>query len=347
MAYAKIKKQDDNILGAGGMAGNTESTGNPSSQNINKSGSGASGGFTNIQDYMNANKGDMTNQNYLNQKADTQISNLANTLNTNVGALSAINQNPAASQQGLQDILKTNAYDKAKNYATAPDFKATAEELPDIYSGSYNPTSKLTGNLSSVMDYIGEIKPPSQEYTSGMQKFDEMLLGGDKNFAKDFATNKQAQYKSQVEDPYGAAVTAREGQKTKAKEGADAWTKQFQDYIGGEDKKLKDILAKQQKQEKGEADLTFEEWLPLYQEAAKKNPSGTAPGAPAYLAPGFDYMDYAQRSGYNTPSTGTAATAYGQENLLDYNALASLLGLDQLTASNTYNPGKWSLKGLF
>jgi hypothetical protein len=355
MAYNKIQKQsNDKMMGTGGLTGNAEGGGNSATQPVNQSTAGNSGGFTNIQDYMNANKGNQTNQNYLNNKADTQISNQANLLNTNVGSLSAINQNPAASQQGVQDLLGKNNYETARNYATNPNFKATAEELPDMYSGAYNPTSKLTGNLSSVMDYIGEIKPPSQQYTPGMQKFDEMILGGDKDFAKNFATNKQQRYKSQVEDPYGAATAARETQKGQAKQNVEDWRTQFKTYLGGEDKKIQDILAKQQAKEKNEATITPEEYFKL------AGTPYTAPAATANNGAGNNltkaqndaiikeqmdmYMKNLTRTGNNAPSLGTATGEYGQnaDQLMDYNKIAEILGLTQLTPSTTYNPGQWS-----
>jgi hypothetical protein len=202
------------------------------------------------------------------------------------------------------------------------------------------------------MSYIGEIKPQSQQYTTGMQKVDEMLLGGDPAFPGQFAEQKKAQYKQQVEDPYGAAKAAREGQKAQAVSNTETWKKQMQDYLGGENKAIQDILAKQQEQEKEAADLTFSEWQQMNAEAIKGKPPdlsqyGTPDINKLYNDPEY-YKQFAERSGYNTPSMGTAATEYGSnaDKMADYNALASILNVDQLMPTNTYNPGQWKLKGL-
>ena len=253
MAYAKIQNQDPNkTLGGGEMTGDTEAQGG--ANQINTSTSGTPGGFTNIQDYMGANKGDTTNQNYLNTKADEQINNAVGQMNTAVSALSPINTQ-AASIQGLNDLLNQNDYTKAREYATTPNFTPTAQELPDIA----NPTSNLKGTLPDVMSYIGEIKPQSQQYTGGMQKFDEMLLGADPTFPGQFAANKQQQYETQVEDPYGAAKAAREGQKAQATQNAADWKTQMQNYLGGEDKTIQGILANQQEQEKKKRNTYMDE----------------------------------------------------------------------------------------
>lgn len=230
MAFAKLAQSTDNkqMTGAGGGMTGTASGG---ATGGNQSTSGSQGAFTNIQDYIGANTGDKTNQNYLNNAADTQISNAANQVQSNINAAPAITQNPAPSADLLnantQNDFRGNKYlsGNLDAYTKAP----TPYNMPSLGS---NPTAGLQDNLSSVLNYMGgsSVKPLSQNYTQGMQKFDEMLLGNDPQFSKDFASNKQQQYKTQVEDPYGAFTTARSKQQADAENNANDWSSAINNY---------------------------------------------------------------------------------------------------------------------
>jgi len=355
MAYAKLQQdqgnQTSNMLGTGGLTGNAESTGTDTQ--AAKSPSGSSGGFTNIQDYMNANKGDTTNQNYLNTAGSQQIDTQANKLNTAISSAPAINTGTAASESGLNDILSSNDYETAKTNATNPTFD-TSYDIADIYTGTSNPTSKLNGDMSGVMSYMGSLKPESQGYTGGMQKFDEMLLGGDQNFAKDFTKNKQDEYKTKVEDPYGAATAARAGQEATAKQNATDWQNQMKTYLSGvESARQKGIADTAQKQKDYIASLTGMKPELRYTGAATTNYGGTGvaynPGD-AFKATdrmsspmnSKDWGIYEESNPYGanyTPSEANAETEYYNTNNLgdtynDYNALADILGGTRLNTPN-------------
>jgi len=242
MAFSKLKKGvNNNQLGTGGMTGGA-SPGQTGGATGAKSDAGTPGGFTNIQDYMRANAGDTTNQNYLNTTADKQIGNAKGQMDTTVGGLSAINQNPTANLENMNDILANNKYTDAANYAKTPTFTPTNQELPSIA----DPTAGLQGTLPSVMDYIGAIKPISQSYTPGMAGFDEMLLAGDKAFPGQFAESKKGAFKSQVADPYAAKIAEREDEKKQAIDTTNAWRDQMSHFLGGQKKAIADEQARQQ-----------------------------------------------------------------------------------------------------
>jgi len=361
MAFAKLQNGTDNKqLGTGGMTGGAA----PGQTGGTAGASGQPSGFTNIQDYMGANAGDKTNQNYLNTTADKQIGGKEQSLNSNIASLTAINQNPAASQSGLSDILNKNDYTTAKNYASTPTFTPTANELPDTYSGENDPTQKLQGTLTSVMDYMGGVKPVSQSYTPGMAKFDEMLLAGDKQFPGQFAENKKADYKTKVADKYSSAVTGREGEKKQATDTTNAWRTQMSDYLGGRKGDIANTIAQQQAQavtgnpdwyDRGASGLVnqIRELDPEYAKNAFVAP-GSEPGnmrsTDLYLDLLANPNNYWETIAPNA-SQDTALTALNAGNAgdfsNDYNALAGILGQDSLNYQPTeFDKGGFSLRNL-
>lgn len=245
MAYAKLQQGTDNKqLGTGGMTGGAA----PGQTGGTSGAAGQPSGFTNIQDYMKANAGDTTNQNYLNTKTDEKIGEQKNILTGNIGNAPTIQQNPmpVANQPyspsgfslavthpstpgSINSLMETNDYDKARQYGTMPT------DNYNLGQGITDPTGNLNGTLSSVMDYMGGMKPISQSYTPGMATFDEMLLSGDKQFPSQFSEKAKGKYQTEVANPLKTAKDTRSNQLKTATDTTNAWRTQMANYLGSED----------------------------------------------------------------------------------------------------------------
>lgn len=325
MAYAKLQQGTDNKqLGTGGMTGGAA----PGQTGGTAGASGQPSGFTNIQDYMRANAGDTTNQNYLNTKTDEKLGALKNTLSQEQSNLAGtITQKPEANNENLRNILDKNDYTSAYNYVSPQTFTPTSQELTDPNaSDTGKKISGLQGNIPSIMDYIGSLKPISQSYTPGMSTFDEMLLGGDKEFAKNFADAKKSQYQSDVVNPYQEAFASREKEKSDYNASTDQWKGKINEYLGQQKKTVDNILEQQSKTRpaitgadiSGTLNLNDPEWYAGM--LASKPEFGT------YLQSNPEWFyDYTAPI-YNQATAGQEYINKNPSDAEDYNNLVQLLG---------------------
>lgn len=363
MAYIRQAGQAVQVPGyqtGGGMLG-----GSPTSSIAQPTDAGKPGGWTNIQDYLNANRGDRTNINTAKTQTAGKIQEGAKSIQEqkeNVSPLpQAVQYSAEATNQALdkddygvfsQGLSQQPAVDQMRLIPTAEQeiygnapLESRVNEITNLDPTNFNKTMQFVGGLSDAPGY-----------STGMKAFDAMLLQGSPEFRQGFVPQVQEQYKTLYQQPLEQARQERTGQISDAQKAIEAaqsgWKEGISDWLGTEDQAIADILAQQQAQEAQEADLTFQEWLPLYQAYLQANPPSdpAAPvGAPAYLAPGYDYKQHAERTGNVAPDINTAAYQYGPDKLADYNALAELLSqyggsYNQYTPAQGYNPGQWTYK---
>jgi len=353
------KNNAGGILGTGGEMGGGAPV---------KTSAGTPGGWTNIQDYLNANKGDMTNVNSLRNKATGIIGKGTEELNKQKSNLAALPTAQGYDATKLNEYLGSNDYGKIRG-ATKQQLATqtpTAQELVG-YSPLEDQVSGLKeGDFGSIEKFFGD-RETTPNYTPGMKSFDKMLLQGNPYVQKDFVPEIKGMYENQYKKPLEAARTERDTAKTAASQGmgeaSESWKTGINQYLGGEKNKVNQLLAQQQQQEAEAADLTKSEWDAIYGPARQSylnNLKTTNPeeyqravmASPIELSPGFNYMNYAERTGNTTPNIGTAASSYaGSNDLADYNALVNLIneygGKEELLMPNSgYSAGSWRLKGL-
>lgn len=241
MAYAKLDRNNSNLQTVGqGMAGYSSTVGGGGAPGGagQKSTAGTPSAFTNIQDYLKGNQGANATQNYVANKTDEQMNNAQNQLVSVKSGLPDINKSPAFSSTQFEDYLKNNNYDSLRDAGTFKSYTDTNSELPDIA----NPSANLK-DTESIMGYIGSIKPVSQQYTPGMQKFDEMLLRGDPSFVPNFVQSKQNQYQTNITQPLQQARDERNQQKTTQNQNVNDWRANMSNYLGAKEPQLPELFS--------------------------------------------------------------------------------------------------------
>lgn len=350
------------MLGTGSLVGGTglgEGGQNAPSE------AGTPGGWYNIQDFLNANKQDPAIASKIQEKGTQATQKLAGDVQGQIGGLSQIDAANPFSQSSLQDILARDNYSQAQSGLQQQfnPFKgvagSTLEEKAKTVAGSElqapsNPFAQVqSGNFQSIMDFFGQAEKPSAQYTQGMSKMDEMLLRGQKDFVKDYPTQLQEQFTSQVVNPLDAARAEREqallGGAKSTEEAAKSWQTGLGQYVADQQKAVNDILGQQQTQEaQAQANIPdYQTFLSGLQTANPNYYNQLLSGA--YVPEGLQTKDlspiYQQYAKY-TPGTGvnesTALNQYGAGNIQDYNALAQLIGGKAFGQGYQYQPGSFT-----
>jgi len=229
----------------GGMIGGGQGLGGATPAS-NKT-SGEPGGWTNIQDFLNANTGTPKVQGKIEQKGTQQLGAAATAGETARNELSAIPSTQAFTPEAFQSALAANDYNQVQSgldntYTpfqglTGDDRGAqvAAGELPTMQ----NPFENVQPGAESIMNYFGQLERPSSQYTPGMSKMDEMLLRGQKDFVKNYPGQLNEQFQNQVRTPMEEGRTARaneyEAGATAAGAEGDKWKAGVNEYLGAQD----------------------------------------------------------------------------------------------------------------
>lgn len=220
----------------------------------------------NIQDFLGANQGDTTGQRIAGSALNKEVEAGKSSLQNQVSGLSAL-QNPIAAPSQpiptpegqaqialynpdpntLGGLLGTDNYDAIRAGVNQSYQAPTGSEFTPITSS----VDKIQPNqFNTIADFIGLGQKKSSTYTPGMQKMDELLMRGDKDFTQNFAQQAKDRYASEVTNPYQAAVANREQERTKNKSDIESassgWKSQVQDWTGQANRNIEDVLSKQQ-----------------------------------------------------------------------------------------------------
>lgn len=256
MAYVKRGglETGGGVLGSGGgVMGGGETTPAAATGN-SQSAAGSPSGFYNIQDFLGANQGSTPRiQTNVEQKGNAAVESGKQQLQQNQGSLSALPNATEYNRDNFNQYLAKNEYDPIRQAANQSFTPTSSEDINYNLSKNISDqgiNSLKPGDFGSVMNWFGQAQPTSSTYNPGMQKMDEMLLRGNKDFVQNFAPNIQAQYKSQVSDPLSAAISGRIGQEQATGEAitgaANAWKGGIGDYLKGQDALINAKITEQQ-----------------------------------------------------------------------------------------------------
>lgn len=344
--------QGGNTLGTAGVMGSGETTNMAKTSTANTGPSN----FTNIQDFLSANKGTPKVQGMVEGKAKNEVTQGQNALQSAKSSLSALPTATEYSQDVLNQNLDQNNYDQIYNLANQTYTPETTNALTTDINPSSGFQGMKQGDFGSIMDFFGSAQPTSSTYNPAMQRQDELLLRGSKDFNKDFVPNAQNAYKTGVTDPLNQARTERAdqvaqvpGQMQKANE---SWKGGIGSWLSGQSQQVNDILAKQQAEEAARANIgkKFQTINNPYTPAGAQYHDAGQVQVPVNNQDGTGYFDI---YGYNagTPSQATAEQAYMTQNpsgYEDYNALANKFGSTlgspyaPMVGGATYTPGEWA-----
>ena len=373
MAFLSNKNNNDNNLlsGAGGIAGEGMSVGGTP-----RTAAGTSGGWYNIQDFLQANQQTPNVQTRIEQKAGQGLSEAKNQLQSQQSGLSQLPTTEAYSNDRLQSLrqggIDPNETSQIRGFldqslgnkeaGTQSYERSSQEQLPDIK----NPYSNLqSGNFDSIMNWYGGLEKPSADYTPGMQKMDEMLLRGSKDFSTDFPSKMKDQYQQEVVDPLQSQRAELDRRKSEASQNfsdeGKEWHQGISGFLGGEKAKVNERLAQQQldlaeQNQMKTQDIMGDYYndLNFYNDMTGVNQ--LTQGGNTVLKDSFDprYQglstfntdDYITRDAIVDPTIGTAASSYfsNPNDLQSYNALAGLIGEEGYNTEGLadFNPGKWN-----
>lgn len=176
---------------------------------------GQAGGWYNVQDFLAANPAQANSQKYQ-DKADKQLSEAkaGSGIYGDTGAETSWGASDIAEHvakptgwgggsvfQGMRDSgggLDQGELSQIGEYMGQSE--PQQENVKDIYKQNTDPFAGMkAGDMSSIAGWYGQDAARTGD-TPGMQKMDEFLLRGDKDFSKNFATQQQDKFKSQVSD---------------------------------------------------------------------------------------------------------------------------------------------------
>jgi hypothetical protein len=197
---------------------------------------GKPGGWTNIQDYLNANQGDTTNINTAKQQTQEKMQKGAGEVQKQKEGLTALPEatpydanayntayaahDPTQIQEGFN-----SSYGNLSTYQNLPD---VSQELPG-YAPLEQQYSKIQSpnDFYKTMEFTGSLVPNQPNYTTGMQAFDTMLLQGSPEFRTSFVPQLQEQYQTQYEQPLehlrDQRMQDRQAGQQAAQEAAQGW----------------------------------------------------------------------------------------------------------------------------
>lgn len=223
MAYIKRMPTGD-VGGTFGDAGFIGSGDTPTS-------AGDSQGWYNIQDFLGANKGDTTGQRIASSALGKEIEAGKSNLQNQISNLSPLQ---TAQTGDLNALLEADDYAQIGNIYNQQYQSPSAPEFNPITSSSVE--ALQPNQFNTIADFIGGVQKKGSTYTPGMQKMDELLMRGDKDFAQNFAQQAKDKYASEINNPYQEAVANREKAQQGAKQNIESarqdWQSQVADWTG-------------------------------------------------------------------------------------------------------------------
>lgn len=237
---------------SGGMLGSGEATGKKQSTDA-----GQPGGWTNIQDYLTANKSDQTNLNMAKQKSQEKIQQGASNIATQTQNLTALPTANTYDRSKINEALASDQYDILSKGLSQQEARNQLSALPTVEQeiAGYAPIEQGVANVNpqdfqSSMEFIGSLAPQSPNYSAGQQSFDTMLLQGSPEFRTSFVPTMKEQYKTSYEEPLKQAREARTTARTNAlapiEQAGQDWRSGIQGYLGEETGKIQTAAQKQQ-----------------------------------------------------------------------------------------------------
>ena len=360
MAY--IRKTEPGLSQSGTLGQGAVTTGTGATQ------AGSPTSFTNIQDYLSANKGTPQIQQRIQAAGQKDIEQGKSNVQGQVAKLSQLPTGLGYDQAKFGEALGKDDYESIRQGAmqsytpqdVSAQFKNVESGLKGIQPGSFQ----------SLSSYLGSNIRPQNQYTQGQQKFDEMLLRGQKDFTDTFAKKQQEQFKSQVTDPLEAAKQSRTEQEQQTATKLGEQSKQYQsaidEYLKNLNSNIATTQAMQQQREQQEASRindipglfnqlaganTYNNIYPIYYTPSSENVKGQteADRAATMSAINTAIQNSVSRTGNVAPSFETAVSAFDPNRIKDYEALRGIAGqagmtgqYNPLTYTGTqYNPGQY------
>lgn len=353
MAFIRSAQSQPLLSGAGGIAGEGTPVGGTS-----RTTAGKPGGWYNIQEFLAANPQAPTAQQRIEQRGGEQLSQAKQQLESQQAPTTPTAQQYSEEQFKLirEGGVTPEEQSQLQGYLGQ---SFTPQDPSQVYQDIQSPFKDIQpGSFDSLMNWYGNIERPSATYTPGMQKMDELLLRGQKDFATQYPTQLQEQFQSQVTDPLQAKREALGQEQEKAKEGFEQakgqWYEGIKGFLGGEKEKVE---AEQQRQEaaaKAAAEQTPYDVMGDYAQYADDfyyDPSvpyrpGSGPMNPAQQY-GFDPLDprdYISAGQANVSRETAASSALTPEQMATYNALAGLMPGEDFSqyTGGTFDPGAQS-----
>lgn len=247
---------------------------------------GSPSGWTNIQDYLGANKQTPVIQGQLEGQLQGDVKKAAEATKANMVEPTRV-QSTKYNQDTLNEYLKNDQYDKLRENTTQA-YKPQTINNPSVTSEA---TKVDPQSFQSIMSYF---EPQTQgTYTGGEKKLDELFLrgAGGGQAAGNIVKEAQQQYNTDVVKPAEEWVkqqnVAEEGLSKNYTGAATSWEKALNDFLVGQNQGLDKEYNRQEN---------------LYTDL-KNNPRYNVS---------------------TTPTRGTAATSLGYD-INDYNAILDII----------------------
>jgi hypothetical protein len=327
MAY--LRKPQENKLyseGQSGVTGGEQTAGGQGAAGAGQTKAATGQGWYNIQDFLNQNQSQLP-------KMQSNLQGMGSDI------IGQEKQKEQGMEAGIQKIARPEANQYSDEGAMKGDEATVRSGLSQTYAApDYSQfdlpkneqiTSLQPGSTKSLTQFARSAMPQQgANYSSGMQKTDQLLYGADPNFVNSFAKGLQDQYQGEVIDPLTNAVTTAQAQDATTKANLDTarqgWGSGLSALVGKQNQQVKDTLAKQQ------ADWNAASSMTPY-EAAKAQGGYIGPIEQNKYTGSFDDFLRANSGNYATlqgfaPDQNTAATQALGSNLGQYNMLAGLLG---------------------
>jgi len=307
---------------------------------------GKPGGWTNIQDYLNANQGDNTNINTAKQQTQEKMQTGAGEVSKQQQNLSELPSAVPYSEDSLSKSLASDDYGSLSQNLSQSNAMNQYQMLPDVsqeISGyapleqQYNTVANLEpNNFYKTMEFTGSLAPNQPNYSTGMKAFDTMLLQGSPEFRNEFIPQVKEQYQNQYLQPLEQARQDRTAQREavlpQIEQAKQAWQQGLGDYITGQEGQIKNNLSDQQQHwsnMQNDANMDIEQRKSQYL-------ASTGNSAPPELVNMWTNAKMQAQNFINTqlaPSSATATNQWMQQNqdqtaMQDLMALYGLLGKD-------------------
>lgn len=327
---------DQLVSGAGGFAGEGTPVGG-----TQRSAAGQPGGWYNLQEFLQANQQTPNVQSRIQQRGEQGLASAKGQLQSNVKGLQDIptaekyssDRLTSMRQGGLtgQETGQLRGFLDQSLAGIQPGTQqyelSAQEQLPDIQ----NPYQGLQpGSFESLMGWYGNLERPSANYTSGMQKMDEALLRGSKDFAKNFSGEMQGRFQQEVTDPLQEQRANLERRKQEASQQftdeGKQWHEGISGFLGGEKAKVNERLAEQELELAKQNQMRTEDIMGDYYQDVLQNTDLTGMNQ---LTPGGQYVlkggqtlptPQADITGMNqlTPTQGIALKGVPGAGYVDY-----------------------------
>jgi len=221
---------------------------------------GSPGGWTNIQDYLSANQGDMTNVNTAKEQTASKIQEGAKSIQEQKATPIDLPKPTEYSAETTNKALADDDYGVFSQGLTQQNAQDQMSQLPSVQEQIYGNAPLETrideitnldpSNFDKTMQFVGGLSQ-DPNYSQGARAFDSMLLQGSPEFRQNFVPQTQQQYQELYKQPLQAARDER--QQFQDTQGAQAisgaqqgWQTGINDWLSAENAQIAQAQQRQQ-----------------------------------------------------------------------------------------------------